>query len=134
MPEFLCLFIGCILFIAHFSPDPPGSPRNLHVEGFSKDFITIAWEPPETDGGSKIIQYVVEKCDVTRGLGQWVNAGSVSPSEHSFKTSKLFQGNAYLFRVRAENRVGAGPSAELTQPAVAELPFGTYDNYDTHNL
>lgn len=71
-----------------------------------------------------MIQYVVEKCDVTKGLGQWVTAGTVSPSEHSFKSSKLFQGNSYLFRVRAENRMGAGLPAELEKPVVAELPFG----------
>lgn len=104
--------------------DAPSVPRNLAVKGCSKDYIDITWEPPETDGGSEILQYVIEKRDMTRGVGMWMVSGTVSANERSFRALKLFQGNAYQFRVCAENRVGVGPAVEMTQSVVAQLPFG----------
>ena len=107
--------------------DVPGPPRNFTVKECGKDFITVGWIPPDTDGGSKIIQYIVEKRDVTRLTGSWIVAGTVSSSYSdllTFKASKLVQGNAYLFRVAAENQVGVGQNVELGIPVVAKLPFG----------
>lgn len=84
----------------------------------------IGWSEPEINGGSEIIQYVVEKCDVTRGSRTWVVAGTVGPSEKTFRASRLFQGNLYLFRVVAENQAGPGPAVELADPVMAKLPYG----------
>ena len=33
-------------------------------------------------------------------------------------------GNAYLFRVYAENQVGVGPAEETKESIVAKLPYG----------
>lgn len=85
----------------------------------------IGWSEPEINGGSEIIQYVVEKCDVTRGSRTWVVVGTVGPSEKTFRALRLFQGNLYLFRVVAENQAGPGPSVELAEPVMAKLPYGT---------
>ena len=54
----------------------------------------------------------------------WVVAGTVDADIEQFKVSKLFQGNRYLFRVTAENKVGCGPAVELSEPAEAKLPYG----------
>jgi titin len=104
--------------------DVPSEPRDLVVKGCGKDYVDIAWIPPETDGGSEVLQYVIEKRDVTRGIGPWMVCGTVSAAELSCRSNKLFQGNAYQFRVSAENRVGAGPPVEMQEAVVAELPFG----------
>ena len=104
--------------------DPPSAPKNLTVKESSKDYVILSWEIPETDGGSAILQYIVEKCDVTRGIGMWMVAGTASAADREFKVMKLLQGNAYLFRVSAENRVGPGSPAETTKPIIAQLPFG----------
>lgn len=56
----------------------------------------------------------------------WVVAGTVDVSETTFKASNLFQGNGYLFRVAAENRVGTGESVETEKPIIAKLPYGKY--------
>ena len=45
-------------------------------------------------------------------------------SERTFKATKLFQGNGYLFRVTAENRVGLGEPAQTEKPTIAKLPYG----------
>lgn len=106
------------------SLDAPGPPLNLRVTSYSKDFAALAWDAPETDGGSPIIQYIVEKWDVTRGgTANWIVAGTVS--ERSFRATKLFQGNSYRFRVTAENVVGTGTPAELADTVIAKLPYGT---------
>ena len=106
--------------------DAPSAPRNVQAKERSRDYVDIIWNPPDTDGGSEIRQYIIEKSDVTRGIGPWMACGTVSATECSFRASKLFQGNAYLFRVSAENRVGAGPPGEMQGPVIAELPFGTF--------
>lgn len=92
---------------------------------FNKDFVTLDWTEPQSDGGSQIIQYVIEKCDTTRGTCSWTVAGTVGPKELTFRASKLFQGNVYLFRVLAENQAGPGPAVELAAPVMAKLPYGT---------
>ena len=106
--------------------DPPSAPRNFRVLETYKDYIVVSWEPPEHDGGAKVMQYIVEKRDATRGSGMFVIAGTIDASESQYKVTKLFQGNAYQFRVSAENRVGPGPPAEIVEPTVAKLPYGKW--------
>jgi len=72
----------------------------------------------------EIQQYVVEKRDMTRG-GNWVQTGSVDGATTKHQVGKLIEGNEYLFRVVAENKIGTGPPAELSQPVTAKLPYGT---------
>ena len=94
----------------------------------SKDYMDLSWQCPETDGGSPVVQYIIEKRDVTRAAStagaMWMVCGTVPASELSIRVGKLLQGNSYLFRVSAENRVGPGPPTELTEPVTARLPFG----------
>jgi len=94
------------------------------VTEITKDSVGLRWEPPESTGGMDISQYVVERRDVTRG-GGWVQAASVDGSTTRHVVSKLTEGNEYLFRVSAENKIGPGPAAELSQPVTAKLPYGT---------
>ncbi len=42
----------------------------------------------------------------------------------TFQVGKLFQGNSYLIRVTAENRVGTGDPCMTKQAIVAKLPYG----------
>ena len=92
----------------------------------SKDYVDLSWQCPDTDGGSPVVQYIIEKRDVTRvaaaGAAMWMVCGTVAASELSVRVGKLLQGNSYLFRVSAENRVGPGPPVELPEPIVARLP------------
>ena len=88
--------------------------------------MDLSWQCPDTDGGSPVVQYIIEKQDVTRaGAGSmWMICGTVSASQLSVRVGKLLQGNSYLFRVSAENRVGTGPPTELPEPVIAKLPYG----------
>ena len=41
-----------------------------------------------------------------------------------FQVTKLFQGNSYLIRVTAENRVGTSSPIMTKQAITAKLPYG----------
>lgn len=102
--------------------DKPGVPLKLRVTAVQKDSVALAWDAPETDGGSKIKRYVVEKADAKKGT--FTETGDTDADTLQFKVTKLFEGNEYLFRVSAENVVGRGKPAELSEPVMARLPFG----------
>ena len=97
-------------------------PNNLRVTAVQKDSISLSWDSPESDGGAPIKRYVIEKADAKKG--NFIDAGETSESTLQFKVSKLFEGTEYLFRVSAENAVGQGKPATLSEPVMARLPFG----------
>lgn len=83
----------------------------------------MTWDSPDSDGGSPITGYIIEKRDVSRAT--WVKAGSVTADVKEFKAGNLFEGATYSFRVFAENKVGPSQTAaELDQPCTAKMPFG----------
>lgn len=73
---------------------------------------TITWSPPAADGGSPILDYVVESVPG----GALVTVGS---TVRTATLTGLDNGTSYTFVVRARNAVGLG--AEST-PSVAVLP------------
>lgn len=106
-----------------FVVDEPGTPRNLRVKDYWTDYITIMWDVPESDGGSGITGYIIEKRDVSRPT--WVKAATVEADCTQFKATNLFEGVDYLFRVYAVNKVGPSKNAaELDRPYKAKMPFG----------
>uniref|UniRef100_A0A4W6BZU8 Titin n=1 Tax=Lates calcarifer TaxID=8187 RepID=A0A4W6BZU8_LATCA len=46
--------------------DTPSAPQNFAVKELKKDSVTLAWDTPLTDGGSKITNYIVEKRESVR--------------------------------------------------------------------
>ena len=110
----------------------PSAPRNVTVVECGKDFVNLSWQCPDTDGGSPVIQYIIEKRDVTGaasgagGDGMWVKCATVAASKLSVRVRYLLQGNWYMFQVSAKNHVGAGPPTALQQPVVTQLPFGEW--------
>ena len=118
------LISRCYLYTSHdvASPDKPSAPQNLKVVEVFKDFITVVWSAPLTDGGSPITGYTVEKADATRR--NFVNAGSTDAATLKFKVGKLSEGKEYLIRVFAENAIGQSDPVTLSDPVTAKLPFG----------
>ena len=102
--------------------EKPSPPRNLRVVDVYKDFITVAWDAPETDGGAPLTGFTVEKADAKRKT--FTNAGSTDAATLKFKVGKLSEGNEYLIRVFAENAIGQSDPVTLSDPVTAKLPFG----------
>ena len=46
--------------------DSPSAPRSLQTKDVTKESVTLAWQPPENDGGSVVNHYIVEKKESTK--------------------------------------------------------------------
>ena len=103
----------------------PGSPRNLTAAGGNGE-VVLTWEAPENDGGFAITDYEVR----INGRGSWISTGSI----HTTHTvTGLTNGTAYVFEMRAVNRIGrsrASNRAEATPiaPEVFTLDFAHFAN------
>ena len=96
--------------------------KNLKVVDTADGEVSLAWEEPESDGGSKIITYVVERRDVKRKTWTLATDRSDAPE---YTVTGLQRESMYLFRVSARNRVGSGPNIETEKPGVyAKNKFG----------
>nr|XP_006823016.1 PREDICTED: titin-like [Saccoglossus kowalevskii] len=101
--------------------DVPTAPGKPEVTGTMPTYITITWAVPESDGGSPITNYVIEKRDTTRD--RWVKGSKEVITDTVFSVPDLLEGNEYEFRVAAENKAGIGAFSEPSDKAVAKLPY-----------
>lgn len=99
--------------------DKPGPVRNLKVTDISSDRCTVTWDPPEDDGGCEIQNYILEKCESKRMV--WSTYSSSVLTNYT-NVTRLIEGNEYIFRVRAENKMGTGPPTE-THPIIAKTKY-----------
>ena len=102
----------------------PSAPRNLLAEGGDGQ-VKLTWEAPENDGGSAITDYQYG----INGRG-WTAIGS---TDTTHTVAGLVNGTAYVFQVRAVNRIGrsrASNRAEATPeaPEVFTLDFAHFAN------
>ncbi|XP_015183294.1 PREDICTED: twitchin isoform X5 [Polistes dominula] len=104
-------------------PGPPGTPKVIEVGG---DFVNLSWEKPETDGGSKIQGYWIDKREVGSQTWQRVNVAICLPTQ--INISNLIEGRQYEFRVFAQNEAGlsteskASTSVKIVDPQAAKAP------------
>lgn len=101
--------------------DSPSAPTQLQVKDVKRDSVSISWEPPVIDGGSKITHYIVEKREEARKAFTSVCSDCV---RNSYKVENLQEGCFYYFRVAAVNEFGSGLPVETTEVVkVAEVPL-----------
>ena len=83
--------------------------RDLKISGISVDKCRVVWDPPEDDGGCEVDSYILEKCETRRMVWSTYSASVVTSY---CNVTRLVEGNEYIFRVRAENKMGTGPAIE----------------------
>uniref|UniRef100_A0A3Q3BI45 Titin n=1 Tax=Kryptolebias marmoratus TaxID=37003 RepID=A0A3Q3BI45_KRYMA len=99
--------------------DSPSPPTNLTVKEITRNSVTLSWEPPLLDGGSKIKHYIVEKRESTRK----VYSPITTCNKMSWKVESLPEGGIFFFRVLAENEYGVGLQAKTIEPIkISEKP------------
>ncbi len=100
--------------------DVPAAPIGpVNILEVTPDSMVIEWRPPKDDGGSPVINYIVEKRESNKETWGGVSSGSTSTR---LKISRLQQGVEYVVRIRAENKMGIGKALE-SAPTVARHQF-----------
>uniref|UniRef100_A0A3Q1HL68 Titin n=1 Tax=Acanthochromis polyacanthus TaxID=80966 RepID=A0A3Q1HL68_9TELE len=101
--------------------DTPGAPQSLVVKDVKRESVTLVWDAPLIDGGSKIKNYVIDKRESTRKA--YANV-STKCTKTTFKVENLIEGAMYYFRVMAENEFGIGQAVETkTASKASEVPL-----------
>ena len=107
----------------------PGAPTGLGAT-VSDQEVDLIWTAPASNGGATILRYEYE-LDLS---GPWTSTGGTATS---YTVTGLTNGQAYTFRVRAVNRVGAGgvsnsqsatPTATVVAPDVPQNLSATPGN------
>lgn len=99
--------------------DIPGPVRNLRVTGLGADKCRVVWDTPEDDGGCEVNSYILEKCETRRMVWSTFSDAVYTPY---CNITRLVEGNEYIFRVRAENKMGTGPAVE-SKPVTVKTQF-----------
>ncbi|XP_061674831.1 LOW QUALITY PROTEIN: titin-like [Syngnathoides biaculeatus] len=96
----------------------PHPPRKLEVVDITKTTVSLSWEKPEHDGGSRLIGYVVEACKF--GTEKWMKVASLKLTDFEHTIEKLNEKEQYLLRIKAINSRGASEAKELVTPVTVQ--------------
>ncbi|XP_026221094.1 titin-like [Anabas testudineus] len=100
-------------FIAQNPFTTPSAPSTPTASAVTGDSVVLTWERPESDGGSEIDGYIVEKRD--REGVRWTRCNKRRLNDLRFRCTGLTEGHYYQFRVMAENAGGSGAPSEPSE-------------------
>lgn len=99
-------------------PTQPGAPEEVSV---GKEHIIIQWSKPESDGGSEIKDYLVDKRE--RKSLRWTRVNrDYTIYDTRLKVTGLMEGGQYQFRVTAVNAAGNSEPSEASQYMLCKEP------------
>ncbi|XP_034981820.2 myomesin-1 isoform X1 [Zootoca vivipara] len=98
----------------------PGSPLDVKCLDANKDYVIISWKQPAVDGGSPILGYFIDKCEV--GTTHWSQCNETPVKFARFPVTGLIEGRSYIFRVRAVNNAGVSIPSRISEPVAALDP------------
>lgn len=84
----------------------PSAPEKLHYTARTKNTVTLAWQPPHSDGGAPIRGYYVEK--KRQDSDEFDVANHQVCKDLTITLENLNENMMYDFRVKAVNEVGDG--------------------------
>lgn len=87
-------------------------------------YAALSWHPPETDGGSPLTGYFLERIDIS-GFS-WLPVNKQPIMDTHYRVENLYEELQYQFRVRAANKEGFGEPSPSTDPFYCRESFSTY--------
>lgn len=104
------------------SKDPPGK---VEVTDLSRSTVSLKWTVPFSDGGSKIVGYIVERKPYSEtGEGRWLKCNYTTVTDTCFTVTALGEGEVYEFRVIAKNGAGVlSIPSESTGPVTCKAEY-----------
>merc|ERR1711879_372776 len=82
----------------------PSQVPQPEITNICAKFVVVNWIRPESDGGSAIDGYVIQKREKTSS--KWFTANKKECAETRFRVGNLQEGHEYEFRVMAQNKDG----------------------------
>ena len=103
--------------------EKPKAPKAAPViQELGTDFVDLSWSPPESDGGSPITGYQLERLDISGR--SWLPVNKEPISDTSYRVKELREGVQYEFRVRALNALGMGEPSPSSEPFICGHSIG----------
>jgi len=91
------------------------------ADDITKSSCKLTWEPPETDNGSPVTGYMVERCEGKST--RWSKVTKDPVTQRQLDITELLAGETYQFRVFAINAAGTSKPSDATTPFVAKDAF-----------
>lgn len=117
-------------------PSPPQGP--LEVSGMTDTSFTLSWQPSAKDGGSPIIEYIVEMRESTKT--EFKKIGATKEGKTFISVNYLEKDHSYRFRITARNEVGLSepyePSDSITAGSRLSKLYNKEFSYciEIHNI
>lgn len=95
----------------------PGLCKDIKASDITNSSCKISWDPPDFDGGSPILHYVLQRREAGRRTFTPVMSGE---NKLTWQVKDLIPNCEYHFRVKAVNKIGGGEFTEIRNPVIAE--------------
>lgn len=98
--------------------EPPSPPRGpIEISGMTDTSFTLTWKPSEKDGGSRIIEYIIEIRESNKKV--WKTLSITPFDQTSIFVQKLVKDQGYHFRITARNKMGTSDPLITDEKIVA---------------
>lgn len=109
----------------------PSVPLDLQMVDVTKSSVTLLWEKPVHDGGSRLTGYVIEACKV--GSDRWATVATPKASVSQHTIQSLTENDKYVFRIRATNSRGASEPMDIVTPITIQEIKGKNSHQHNHS-
>jgi hypothetical protein len=114
--------VQCCKHFCSVPKAPPSPPQNLQIMTVTSKSVTIQWETPDSNGGTEITSYIIEK--LLAKSSQWSRVATLDSFCLSYCIDNLKETSELNFRVSAENAIGVS-APSYTEPVTLKTHAST---------
>ncbi|XP_013148822.1 PREDICTED: twitchin isoform X2 [Papilio polytes] len=93
---------------------PPSAPQSPRVLRVGRNYVDLVWQPPASDGGSRITGYIIERRETSSSV--WLKCNDYNVQDTSYTALQLHERADYEFRIIAVNAAGKSEPSSCTTP------------------